>query len=74
MIPFTVYSMPYMPNKPFKPELRLNFQGSVKIINADEGDIIYEGLKTFFSLYRESLMLNGQIMKPLEPCCKEKKQ
>lgn len=61
-----------MGNEPFKPELRLVFQGSVKIINADEGDNIYEGLKTFFLLYKESLTLNGQLMKMLEPCCKKK--
>jgi len=60
-----------MENVPFKSELRLIFQGSVKVINADEADAIYEGLKTFFSLYRESLILNGQLMKSLEPCCKK---
>jgi hypothetical protein len=49
--------------------LRLIFQGSVTVENAEDADIIYDELKTFVKSHGPDSTLNGQVMKMLEPCC-----
>lgn len=59
--------------EPFKSELRLIGQFSVPVENAEDADILYDELKMFLKKYSPNVTLNGQIMKMLEPCCREKK-
>jgi hypothetical protein len=61
-----------MEQAPFKSELRLIFQGSIPIDTDIEGDIEYLNLKIFLKAINPNVSLNGQVMKMLEPCCKEK--
>lgn len=56
-----------------KLELRLYFQASVPVETAVEGEELYRQLKKMLQNYSEQTTFNGQIMKMLEPCCKEKK-
>jgi hypothetical protein len=58
-----------MTTEPIIKPLRLIFQGSVTVENAEDADIIYDQLKTFVKCYGRDCTLNGQIMKMLEPCC-----
>lgn len=58
--------------EPFKPQLRLVVQASIPIWSTEEGDDEYENLKVFLLAISPDISLNGQIMKMLEPCCKEK--
>lgn len=66
-------SQPKM-NPPPKHELRLIFQGSVPIEDTYDGEQIYKQLKDIVRHYHPDSMLSGQILKHLEPCCKEVKQ
>lgn len=61
-----------MENEPIIKPLRLIFQGSVTVENAEDADIIYDELKTFVKSHGPDSTLNGQVIKMLEPCCKEK--
>lgn len=61
-------------NEPIIKPLRLLFQGSITIENAEDADIVYDELKIFIKKYGRDCTLNGQVIKPLEPCCKEKKE
>lgn len=63
-----------MTTEPFKPELRLIFQGSIPIAKVAEGEEFYKNLKKIIQNYSPDPTLNGQIMKRLEPCCKEIKE
>lgn len=58
----------------FKPQLRLVIQASIPIHESAEGDTEYENLKVFLLAISPNISLNGQIMKMLEPCCKERKE
>lgn len=59
--------------EPFKPKLRLIVQASIPITSAEQGDAEYENLKIFLLAISPDITLNGQTVKRLEPCCKEKK-
>jgi len=59
---------------PFKSELRLIIQAGVPVEEIIEGEELYRQLKEMLKNYSENVTLNGQIMKMLEPCCKEKIQ
>jgi len=63
-----------MAKEPFKPQLRLIVQASIPITEEQQGDILYGELKIFLRSWSEDVTLNGQIMKMLEPCCKERKE
>jgi hypothetical protein len=58
----------------FKPELRVVIQASVPVEEIIEAEELYRQLKEMLKNYSENVTLNGQIMKMLEPCCKEKKK
>lgn len=58
----------------FIPELRLVFQGSIKIECDVLGDDIYDELKTFLKEIDPTFTINAQILKMLEPCCNKKKE
>ena len=60
-----------MANEPFKPELRLVFQGSITLGSAEEAETIYKELKVWIRMWGENQTLNGQIIKMLEPCCQK---
>lgn len=60
-------------NEPIIKPLRLTFQGSITIETAEDADIVYDELKIFIKNYGRDCTLNGQIIKPLEPCCSERK-
>ncbi len=60
------------PNEPFKPQLRLIFQGSIPIPSAEFGQGEYNDLKIHLLAIDPDITLNGQIIKRLEPCCKKK--
>jgi len=60
--------------EPFKSQLRLVVQASIPVRDADEGDAEYGNLKIFLLAISPDITLNGQIMKMLEPCCKERKE
>lgn len=62
-----------MSNGPITKPLRLIFQGSVTVENAEDAEIFYDELKIFVRGRGPDSVLNGQIIKMLEPCCKEKK-
>ncbi len=59
-------------SEPFKPQLRLVVQASIPLSSAEEGDSEYEDLKVHLLAISPDITLSGQIMKMLEPCCKEK--
>lgn len=52
--------------------LRLVFQGSIPIKTDVQGDIEYKDLKVHLSAVSPDFILNGQIIKVLEPCCNKK--
>lgn len=54
-------------------QMRIIIQASIPIESASEGEAIYAALKTFILNYSVNSTMNGQIVKMLEPCCKEKK-
>ena len=56
----------------FKPELRLIIQASVPVEEIFEADEIYKQLKILLKNYNENVTINGQILKNLQPCCREK--
>lgn len=58
--------------EPFKPQLRLVIQASIPIGCAEEGDANYNEIAHFLLVFSPDITLNGQIIKMLEPCCKEK--
>jgi hypothetical protein len=63
-----------MENKPIIQPLRLIFQGSIPVENAEDAEIIYDELKTLIKTYHRDVRLNGQIYKPMEPCCDDKQK
>jgi hypothetical protein len=60
-----------MTNEPIIKPLRLIFQGSITVENAEDADIVYDELKTFVKSHGPDNTLNGQVVKILEPCCKK---
>lgn len=62
-----------MPNEPFESELRLIGQFSVPVEEIIEAEELYRQLKEILKNYSPEITLNGQVLKMLEPCCKEKK-
>jgi predicted permease len=60
------------PKPPFTPELRLIGQFSVPVEEIIEGEELYRQLKEMLKNYSPNITLNGQVMKMLEPCCKDK--
>lgn len=60
--------------EPFKPQLRLVIQVSIPLTSTEEGDAEYKNLKVFLLAISPDITLNGQIVKMLEPCCKERKE
>lgn len=60
-------------DKTFEPTLKLVFQGSVNIKHHIEGSLEYQNLKHFLEAIDPKFTLNGQVIMPLEPCCKDKK-
>ena len=58
---------------PKKPELRLNFQGSVPFETAEQAESWYNMLKEMVKSQSVKSTLNGQLYKPLEPCCGDRK-
>jgi hypothetical protein len=54
-----------------KPDLRLNFQGSIPFESADNAEIFYTRLKEMVKSQSEKSIINGQVSKMLEPCCKK---
>jgi hypothetical protein len=62
-----------MKNEPIIKPLRLLFQGSITIENAEDAEIVYDELKALVQSYGRDCTLNGQVMKSLEPCCKDRK-
>lgn len=61
-----------MEQPPFKSELRLIIQASVPVEEIIEAEELYRQLKEILKNYSEKVSLNGQIMKMLEPCCKDR--
>lgn len=59
-------------SEPFKSQLRLVVQASIPVRDSAEGDAEYGNLKIFLLAISPDITLNGQIMKMLEPCCKDK--
>jgi hypothetical protein len=64
--------MVVMTEEPILKPLRLNFQGSIPVENAEDAEIIYNEIKTLLKTYGRDVNINGQIMKLMEPCCNEK--
>ena len=60
--------------EPFKPQTRLVIQASIPVMGEQQGDILYKEIKIFLLSWHKDITLNGQIMKPLEPCCKKKQE
>lgn len=60
-----------MENKeePFKPVMRLCFQGSIPFEDPVEAEIWYNMLKEMVKHKSNISTLNGTIIKGLEPCC-----
>lgn len=63
-----------MKNEPFKPQLRLIVQASIPVMGEQQGDILYNEIKIFLLAWHKDITLNGQTVKMLEPCCKERKE
>lgn len=63
-----------METEPFKPQLRLIVQCSIPIGDVLDGDEIYNELKIFLLSFNPDITLNGQVIKPLEPCCKKQEE
>lgn len=59
-------------SEPFKPQLRLVIQASIPIEIIETGEAEYNNLRIFLLAISPDITLNGQIIKMLEPCCKEK--
>jgi hypothetical protein len=62
-----------MDKQEYKPELRLIFQGNIPVANVLDAQAWYESLKEMVMFQSPKSMLNGQIIKILEPCCQQKK-
>lgn len=62
------------PKKEFKPQLRLIVQASVPVPSAEYGEAEYDSLKIYLLAISPDVTLNGQIIKMLEPCCKDRKE
>lgn len=60
--------------KPFEPELRLVFQGSINIACPEMGETFYKELKLWIKIWDPNFTINAQIVKLLEPCCKDRKE
>lgn len=60
--------------KPIIQPLRLVVQASIPIDTNIEGEVEYDNLKIFLLAISPDITLNGQIIKMLEPCCKNKKR
>jgi hypothetical protein len=58
---------------PFTPETRLVFQGSIQVESAAAGETLYKELQIWLKSWTSKITINGQIIRLLEPCCKEKK-
>jgi hypothetical protein len=61
-------------SEPFKPQLRLVIQASVPVEEIIEGEELYRQLKELLVNYSENCTINGQLVKILEPCCKDRKE
>jgi len=58
----------------FKSELRLIVQVSLPCEDILDGVAIYQTLKDMFVIYDPNVTMSGQLVKMLEPCCKERKE
>ena len=58
--------------EPFKPQLRLVFQGSVPFEEPAQAEAWYTMLKEMVKSQSLNATLNGQVVKVLEPCCSDK--
>lgn len=63
-----------MEKVPYKPQLRLVVQASIPIEIIETGEAEYTNLQIFLLAISPDITLNGQIIKMLEPCCKNKKE
>lgn len=50
------------------------FQGSITVFSAADAEIVYDELKIFVKSHGTESTINGQVIKLMEPCCKEKKK
>jgi len=58
----------------FKPQLRLIVQASIPIDGMAIAEAEYNNLRIFLLAISHDITLNGQIIKVLEPCCKDRKE
>jgi len=59
-------------NQSQTPELRLILQSSIPVQGILEAEAIYKELKIFLLTFSPRITVNAQIVKILEPCCKER--
>lgn len=62
-----------MEKEPFRPQTRLVIQASIPVSTNVHGEEEYDNLKVFLLAISPRITLNGQIVKMLEPCCKDRK-
>ena len=62
-----------MAKEPYKPQLRLIAQASIPLPTTQAAEEEYNNLKIFLLAISPDISLNGQIIKMLEPCCKDRK-
>lgn len=63
-----------MNKDPYKPQLRLVVQASIPIDYIPQAEAEYNNLRIFLLAISSGITLNGQVVKMLEPCCKDRKE
>ena len=60
------------PNEQSETQFRLTVQANIPLKVAENGESIYKTLKNFVQNVNKESVINGQIMKMMEPCCGKK--